>query len=327
MALVSISDLIVTTDVERQPIVEEQFRKRVALWDELGKRKMIRPHKGGRRIQVEVAVKENDGAQWQSERERMSSIATQPLDLLQYDVKILTTPIVITDLEQKLNTGKAANLDILAQRIENCEDTHVNKIGAEALYGVGIDWGGKAITGLPAYVSNSPTTGVIGGKDRSLAQNAWLRNIYYSSTISQGAPKSAANYVSGASEARKRGMAGGKSANLLICDNIDFGYLELDQRAITRIEKSTDKQDIDYDKLYLTSGVPAICDGGLGGGVPASTTFGIRVEDFEMVYVPDRKNKLLPPRVPQDQLIEVIYMVFFGAFITKRLRHSFHYAN
>ena len=73
------------------------------------------------------------------------------------------------------NTGPEAVIPLLEKRIENAKRTAANKM-SESVYSDGTGTSGKELTGLQAIVADDPTTGTVGGIDRSDSTNVFWRN-------------------------------------------------------------------------------------------------------------------------------------------------------
>ena len=72
--------------------------------------------------------------------------------------------VSISGLEELQNSGEEAIIDLLESRIENAEDTFMNGM-SQGIYGDGTVTG--SVNGLQLLVSASPTSGLVGGIDRS----------------------------------------------------------------------------------------------------------------------------------------------------------------
>jgi hypothetical protein len=194
----------------------------------------------------------------------------------------------------------------------------INQIGAGALYGTGTGFGGKAIAGLQLYISPTPAVGTVGGINRATAP--YWRNQVISALTDLGAAKAVTNFRRGLGKLHRSATIKGMGPNCYIADNEDFELFESALQAIERVS-SAEEADSDYDMLRY-KGKPFIFDGGLDGGCPPNTTYALRLEDFDFVYVEGRNMQMIPERVPTDQLAKIFYKVFYGNLIMKRARHS-----
>lgn len=311
------NDLLVATNEARVGMLQETIANNSGLYDWLKKKNRVKPHKGGSTIQVDLLHRENAGAGWVSEFERLSTVHTQPLSFAEYDVKMHATPITLGDLEEQLNSGDAKQIDIAGARVDAAEYTALNQL-SEALYSTGTGSGGKQIAGLQLYLSTSPSTGTVGGISR--VDYTFWRNQVVSAASVLGAAKSVGNFKQGLGALKRRCTGKSGKPNLYVCDDNDYSLLEQSLQAIQQVA-SSDKADAGYDKL-MYQGSPFVFDGGLGGYCPANTTFAITCEHFELIYVKNRNMNLLPKRSPVDQLASIQYLVFYGNLVALNMRNS-----
>ena len=79
----------------------------------------------------------------------------------EYPIRQAALAVSISGLEELQNSGEEAIIDLLEGRIENGEGTFLNGLSL-AMYGDGSLTG--SINGLQNLVSETPTSGVIGGR-------------------------------------------------------------------------------------------------------------------------------------------------------------------
>ena len=93
----------------------------------------------------------------------------------QFAWKNASVAVTISGTEMAKNSGPEALRDLLRAKIRNAENSMINGLAA-AVYHIGTEHGGKTFGGLQHIVATDPTTGVVGGIDRSDAANTWWRN-------------------------------------------------------------------------------------------------------------------------------------------------------
>ena len=113
---------------------------------------------------------------WYSGYEQLSVEASDVLTSANFDWKQLNANVTISGLEELQNASKQQIHNLLKARIQVCETTLKNHVAA-ALFYSNTENGGKAIGGLQHLVADLPTSGTVGGIDRSA--QTWWRNQYY----------------------------------------------------------------------------------------------------------------------------------------------------
>lgn len=176
---------------------------------------------------------------------------------------------------------------MLESRIENSEDTFLNGLSL-AMYGDGSVTG--TISGLAALVANTPTSGVVGGIDRS-TWTFW-QNQAYSSLTNGGAAATSANIQHYMNSLWKLLVRGRDKPDLIVADG-NYWQLYLESlQAIQRIQSENaapDLAEIGFEQLKYMSAdvvldggfqgfasdpfVPDIAGGSAVGGAPANSMY------------------------------------------------------
>jgi hypothetical protein len=102
--------------------------------------------------------------------------ASDVLTTAQFDWKQLNCNVTISGLEEVQNSGKQAMHNLIKARIQVAEKSMQNAVGA-ALFYSNTENDGKAIGGLQHLVADLPTSGVVGGINRTT--DTWWANQYY----------------------------------------------------------------------------------------------------------------------------------------------------
>lgn len=317
-------DLLVSTIEDRKKQTVEQIGKNSAFWNALEDAGKIKPHKGGKTIRKDLIVRENAGVKRFRGFEKLSTVHSQPLSYAEYPFAQYAANIQISDIEEKLNTGDAAFLDILGERISTAEITLQNLIGVTDTYGDGTADGGRAMLGIQHFITASPTN-TVGGVNRSVATNAFWRNQVTDASSELGAVKGVANYKLGVEKSIGKCLLGGKKPRLAVCDENDYLIVTQIAQAIQQVSNPK-KAEIGYDSIYY-SGIEYVRDGGLGGGCPADTTFLLDIEPAEIKYIEGRYFDLLPKRESVDQAASIRYLVCYLNMAWSRLRTSCIFVN
>lgn len=94
-----------------------------------------------------------------------------------YDWRQYAATVAISGIEEAKNSGDRAVVKLLDAKIQQAEMS-IQEDFESMFFLDGTGNGGKDWYGLDYFVSNDPTTGTVGGIDRSDANNSWWRNYY-----------------------------------------------------------------------------------------------------------------------------------------------------
>ena len=130
------------------------------------------------------------------------------------------------------NTGKEQVIDLLESRIKNAEKTFANNLNFDA-YSNGTADGGLQIGGLQLLIADAPTSGIVGGIDRS--QWPFWRNFAYSGVNNGGNAVSSATITGYMNNMWLKTKRGGDAVDLIVADNNYFQFYWNSLQAIQRI--------------------------------------------------------------------------------------------
>lgn len=185
------------------------------------------------------------------------------------------------------NQGAEKLIDLVTSRIKNAERTMMNNIST-AVYSDGTGSNSKEIGGLQLLVADTPTTGTVGGIDRSSAANSFWRNQIYRAVTDGGAAASSANIQKYMNNLWISCVRGADIPDLIVSDNTYFLlYLESLQ-AIQRIASDQSAQAGFRQLKFMSADV--IFDG--GGGAPSSHMYMLN-SDF-LFFRPSSKRNMVP---------------------------------
>jgi hypothetical protein len=181
-------------------------------------------------------------------------------------------------LEELQNSGEEAIIDLLESRIMNAEDTFMNGL-SQGVYGDGSVT--NSVGGLQLLVASSPTTGVVGGIDRS--QWTFWQNQTWSAATNGGTVLSSATILQQMDSLWVMLVRGRDFPDLIIADNTTYKYYLNALQAIQRIQTENaapDMAEAGFQSLkYLNADV--VLDGGFQGfasdPLPAQTSSGTAV--------------------------------------------------
>jgi hypothetical protein len=186
MASPNLSELVTTTLRDRQGALADNVSKSNALLSTLDSRGNIDLVDGGRTIVRELEYAQNSTFQYYSGYETLDISPSDVFSAAEYTWKQAAVNVSWSGLEARVqNAGDAASIKLVANRIKNAEKTMKNEISI-GIYSDGTGSGGRQITGLQSQVADDPTTGTVGGIDRSVHsfwQNQQVTNTSPTSTV------------------------------------------------------------------------------------------------------------------------------------------------
>jgi hypothetical protein len=302
----TLTEIVTTTLRNRTGKLADNITKNNALLFRLRKRGNVKTVSGGRTIVQELEYAENGTFKRYSGYEALNISPSDVFTGAEFNYAQAAVAVSISGLEQLQNTGEEAIIDLLESRIKNAEKTLVNNIALDC-YSDGTADGGRQIGGLALLVSNTPTTGVVGGIDASTTVGSFWRNLKFSGVTDGGGATTAANIQSYMNRLYVQLVRQTDKPDLIIADNNYFRlYLESLQ-AIQRIT-SNEMGEAGFDSLkYMNSDV--VLDGGFGGGAPASTMYFLNTD---YVYFRPHVDRNFAPigddryAVNQDAMVKLV---------------------
>lgn len=282
------------------------WTKNNGLLTRLSKKGKIKPVSGGRTIVQELEYAENATYKRYSGYDILNISPSDVFTGAEYNYAQAAVAVSISGLEQLQNNGENAIIDLLESRIANAEKTMRNNISLDC-YSNGTADGGKQIGGLQLLVADTPTSGVVGGIDRSTTIGTFWRNNVFSSVTTGGSAATSANIQSYMNRLYFQLVRGADKVDTIIADNNYYRlYLESLQ-AIQRIQ-SNDSAMIGFNSLqYMNADV--ILDGGFGGGSPTNHMYMLNTDYIYFRPHADRNFVPLSPdrySVNQDAMVSLI---------------------
>jgi len=283
----SISDIIATTIQSRSKVIADNVTKNNALLSYLSKRGNIKPVSGGTTIMQELSFAANGNAGFYSGYETLPIAAQDVISAAEYSWKQAACPVTISGLEQLQNSGPERMIDLLESRMTVAESSMANLI-ALSIYSDGTGSGGKEIDGLLKQVATNPATGIVGGIDR--ATWAFWRNQVFKATTTGGAPTSAANIQSYFNRLWASQVRGADRPDLIVVDNVYWGFYMSSLQNQQRFTGAEAAGSGFVSLKFMDADV--VLDGGIGGGMPASTAYFLNTK--YIFYRPHRDRNMVP---------------------------------
>lgn len=172
----SYTEIITTTlDAYRDKMADNVLNHNPLL-AKLNARGNVDTASGGAKLLENLMYGENGSFKWYSGFETLDVSASDVLTSAAFDWKQANCNVTVSGLEEIQNRDRQQVHNLVKSRIMVAEKTMQNAIAAALAYS-NTEAGGKAIGGLQHLISDLPTSGTVGGIDRS--SNTWWRNQYY----------------------------------------------------------------------------------------------------------------------------------------------------
>lgn len=310
------SEIATTTLANRSRKLADNTTRNNALLNALRENGRVKTWAGGRSIVQEISYGMNQTYKRYSGYEMLNIAPSDVFTAAEFPIRQAAVAVSISGLEMLQNAGRERMIDLLESRIENAESTFMNGISYD-IYSDGSQAG--QIGGLQALISSSPTTGIVGGIDRS----QWLfwQNIAYSATTQGGAAATSANIQSYMNRVALQLVRGRDATDLIVADTNYYRlYLESLQ-AIQRLMNEENEGAAGFSRLkYYGAGraCDVVLDGGFQGftsdpvppgGAPTNTMYFVN-SDY-LFYRPHSDRDMVPLEpdrfsVNQDAMVKLI---------------------
>ena len=298
------SDVLATTIESRSGVVADNVRKNNALLTRLQKRGREKPFSGGSVILQELSFQANNTAMYYSGAEVLNVAPADVISAAQFPIKQAAVAVTITGLETLQNAGEEQIIDLFDARMDVAEGSMENLV-TTGIYSDGTGSSGKQITGLQAMVVASPSSGVVGGIDRS-QWSFWQNQVYdFSSQLSASA--SASNIQTGFNGLYAATSRGSDVVDLILLDNGFWAFFMGSLQNIQRITTS-EMAELGFVAVkYMNADV--VLDGGIGGNIPRNTGYFLNTK--YIFFRPHRERNFVPiggerMSVNQDAIVRLI---------------------
>lgn len=302
----TMTEIVTTTLRNRTGQLADNVSKNNALLYRLQKKGKVKPVSGGRTIVQELEYAENGTFKRYSGYETLNISPSDVFTAAEFNYAQAAVAVSISGLEMLQNAGKEQIIDLLASRISNAEKTLTNNIAIDC-YSDGTADGGKQIGGLQLLVDSTPSTGIVGGIDASTTIGTFWRNIAYDG----GGTATSTNIQSYMNATAVQLVRGTDRPDLIVADN---NYYQKYLSSLQTIQRITDEgmggagfTSLKYFGAGMSSDV--VLDGGVSGGMPASTMFFLNTD--YIFFRPHSDRNFVPIgddrfAVNQDAMVKLI---------------------
>ena len=263
------SDVLATTIESRSGTVADNVTKNNALLTRLREKGRYKPFTGGSTILQELSFQANSTAMYYSGAEVLDISPADVISAAQFPIKQAAVAVTINGLEMLQNSGEEQIIDLFDARLDVAEASIENLIST-GIYSDGTANNGKQITGLQAMVVASPSTGVVGGIDRS-TWSFW-RNQTFDFSTDLGVSASSSNIQTGFNRLYAKTSRGSDVVDLILLDNNLWGFFMSSLQNIQRFPGSSKMAELGFvASKFMNADV--VLDGGIGGNIPTSTGY------------------------------------------------------
>lgn len=301
----SYTDILATTIESRSGVVADNVTDNNALLTRLRQRGRQKPFSGGSSILQELSFQDNATAMYYSGAEVLNINPADVISAAQYPIKQAAVAVTMSGLEMLQNSSEEQIIDLMDARIDVGESSIENLISS-GIYSDGTGSNGKQITGLQAMVVASPSTGIVGGINRA-TWSFWQNQVYDFST-SAGASASSSNIQTGFNTLYARTSRGSDVVDLILLDNVFWGFYMASLQNLQRFPGSKDLADLGFITAKFMN-ADVVLDGGIGGNIP--TNSGYFLNSKYIFFRPHSKRNFVPiggerMSTNQDAIVQLI---------------------
>jgi len=219
----NVSQLLSTTAENQLAKVVDNIAENNIIFMKLKERGRILKQSGGTTFRETLSYAENTTVQAQGQYDTYDTTPQDVITSADFDQKIVTGTITMTDLEAAQNKGKEQIIPLMKSKMEVLKTSFDNKFG-DYSYSDGTGEGGNEFGGLQLLVADDPTTGTVGGINR--ANYSFWRNQLYDFSVESVTPSSTTIQSSMNALYRRCQTQGGQLVDLITAGDTYFGYYE-----------------------------------------------------------------------------------------------------
>lgn len=301
MTFPAISDIVATTIQNRSRKIADNVTLNNAGLAKIKSIGGVKTFGGGVSIMEEISFAQNGNAGWYSGYDLLPTAAQDVISAGEWDIKQLACPVVMSGLEQLQNSSREQMIDLLESRMAVAEATMAN-IASQGFYGDGTAAGGRAVVGIDAAISTTPTLGTYGGINR--ATWAFWRNKF----TSVAAAISATNVLPVMNAMWASLVRGADRPNLIIMDSLFWTQYTAALQAQQRFSDPK-MADFGFPTIKFMD-CDVVLDGGIGGFASARTAYFLNTKYFKWRPHAQRNMVPLSPNrryaINQDAEVQII---------------------
>lgn len=308
----TVSDIYATTWEYREKKPADAVADNIPLLWKMRKSGGIKTIAGGRFISENIRIAQNQYVQLIDPDEEIAMGYNNTLADFQFTPKIIVTPTVINELEMAQNQGDAQFLDLLDERQEVADASTWNVMEA-MLQGDGTTYGGKAFSGIRAFIVDTTTSGSVGGLSRTTYSA--IRNSSVNLASVFGSATDASNIEARLRYTKNLIVRGTDKPDLALLGQTYFNAGADSFSAKQRYTVDKDMYEANFDN-YVIEGMTAVLAGGkIFSGlshIAADRGYLLNTKTFNLKMYKGYNFQPLNKRTSFNQLVEAALLLGIG---------------
>jgi hypothetical protein len=273
---------------------------------------------GGRLFEEGVEYAENTTFKSYGELETLDTTRIDVFDAAQFSPKICAGTVVYSELERLRAQGSSGKYDLLADKLENGKNSHIQNIN-EMCWSDGTGNGGKDFGGMQLLISSTPTTGTVGGINR--ATFAFWRNRQGTGTKTTTAFDNLRAQMRSVYNQCSLGGIEMQPTGAITTRAVFEGYESLliaNERFTSSDKKTKGDADAAFKNDVLTFKGAKLC---YDEDAPSGNLYFFNPKVLKLTYYEGGWMKMYPEVDPANQLSNVHKVATFGNMTTSNPRH------
>lgn len=308
----TVSDIYSTSWEYREKKPADAVSDNIPLLWKMRKNGGIKVGSFGRYISENIRIAQNNYVQLIDADEEIAMGYNNTLADFQFTPKIIVTPVVINELEQAQNSGDAQFLDLMDERQEIADASTWNVMEA-MMQGDGTTYGGKAFSGIRAFIVDSTSSGSVGGISR--ATYSAIRNSSVNAVSTFGSATDASNIESRLRYVKNLIVRGTDKPDLALLGQTYYNAGADSMSAKQRITVDKDMYEANFDN-YVIEGMTAVLAGGkIFSGlshIAADRGYLLNTKTFNLKMYKGYNFQPLNKRTSFNQLVDASILLGIG---------------
>ena len=305
MANPNISQLLSTTMENQKAVVIDNIAENNILFLKLKEKGRILKQSGGATFRETLSYAENATIQSQGQYDTYDTTPQDVITSADFDQKIITGTITMTDLEANQNRGREQIIPLMKAKMEVLKTSFDNFFGDQSLSD-GTGNGGLDLGGLALLVADDPTTGTVGGINRATSGNEFWRNQLYDFSVESVTPSATTIQSSMNVLYRRCQTQGGQLTDLILAGDDYFGFFEDSLQANQRFNNG-DLAKLGFD-AYKYKAADVVYD----TKMTDAKMYFINTKFMSYKYIGDSMMSVGEPTRPHNQPVTVAPMTSMG---------------
>lgn len=308
-----LSEIITTTLRNRTKVLKDNIGNNNAFMSKMKENGSFEAVDGGRSLVEEMFFDENQSFGWYQQGELLNTSYNPTMTSAEFLWKQCAVAVTATGYEQRINSGANGIIKLVASRVKAAEITMQNQLNAAA-WGDGTGSGGKVIGGLDLLVAKTPTSGTVGGIDRSTTAGAFYRNYTLPVVSTFGVAASAASIKQILTRVKINTTRDNEGPDIGLFGNSYYEYIMTAAMATQQIYDAK-LAELGFENIVFC-GIPCVLAGGVNytGATQVGTTEGyvLNTKYIKLKYHKDCFMDPLEDRLSVNQDAMIKYIAFMG---------------